>query len=205
LVSSAVRTAHSPTSAFAASSTCWRTRIESRVLCAALTALSHHRAPSAIGPVSRFRRHADADIRHAVVHALTGIDDSRAIGYLIELSADPAIPVRDWATFGLGSQTSWDTPELRTALFHRLVDEDSDTRREALVGLAGRRDSRIIPALCAEHALDDVGNLAVEAAALVADPRLLPLLRDLRESCGGDDALLDEVIRACSRSTEPME
>lgn len=63
----------------------------------------------------------------------------------IRLTGDVDKKTRDWACFALAEQ--WreiDTPELREALVARLDDIDHDTRLEALVGLAYRRDNRAL-------------------------------------------------------------
>jgi HEAT repeat protein len=172
---------------------------EVSVISAALVALSHHRTPETIGINSRFRHHADADVRFGTVLALMGYEATNAIEPLLELTKDSDAHVRDWATFALGTQVDVDTPELRQALVERLTDEDADARGEAFVGLARRRDRRLLPALQAELASDLVGRLSVEAASLIGDPSLYPLLIDLRGwwDENGDTELLQEAIEAC--------
>ena len=173
------------------------------VLRAVLVALSHLRNPKAIVPASRFRHHPDPDVRHGVVLALTGHEGEQALGVLIELTRDPEAHVRDWATFALGSQVDVDTPELRDALAGRLSDEDDDSRAEAMVGLAQRGDWRVLSPLRRELELDSVGALAVEAAALIGDPELLPALIALEDWWDVDAGSLGEAIRACSPRPEP--
>ena len=52
---------------------------------------------------------------------MLGHDSPAAVESLILLSADPDEDIRNWATFGLGSQAEGvDTPELREALVRRL-------------------------------------------------------------------------------------
>jgi HEAT repeat protein len=91
-----------------------------------------------------------------------------------------------------------DTPTLREALFERLTDSDDDTRGEAMVGLANRRDRRVVPAIAKELASDCVGSLAVEAAGIIAAPELHPELIALREWWDVNDRLLVDAIQACS-------
>ena len=78
--------------------------------------------------------------------------------------------VRDWATFGLGTQVATDSAEVRDALADRLADADEDVRREALVGLARRRDRRAVNTAMHVLADDDADGFAlsgaIEAAAL---------------------------------------
>lgn len=172
------------------------------VLRAILVALSHLREPEAVVPASRFRHHADPDVRHGVVLALTGHEEEKALGVLIELTRDPEAHVRDWATFALGSQVDVSTPELREALAERLSDEDDDTRAEAFIGLAQRGDRRVLTALRRELESDSVGSLAVEAAALIGDPELHPALLALKDWWDVDVGSLGEAIRACSPRSE---
>jgi HEAT repeat protein len=169
---------------------------------AILVALSHLRLPEVIVPACRFRHHPDPDVRHGVVLALTGHEKEQALGVLIELTRDSEAHVRDWATFALGSQVDVNTPVLREALVERLADEDGDTRAEAMVGLARRGDRRMLSALREELASGSVGTLAVEAAGLIGDPQLHPLLVALLDWWDVDEGLLGEAIRACSPRTE---
>ncbi len=163
-----------------------------------LIALSHLREPGGIEPAARFRDHANPDIRHAVVHAMTGHEDLLAVEVLIGLSRDPDPHNRDWACFSLGDMIELDTPNLRNALAERLSDEDDDTRCEALAGLARRGDSRVVEPLLKALASESVSTLEVEAAELIADPRLYPELLALRGWWDVNEALLERAILACS-------
>lgn len=148
----------------------------------------------------RLKNHARSEVRFAVAWALPH-EDERAITGLIELSADPDEDVRDWATFGLGTQIETDTSAIRDALAARLVDPHNDTRAEALVGLAKRRDEQALHPLMAELARRQFGWLAVEAAAELADPRLYPLLVRIRDEITDlaeyEKQDLIEAIRRC--------
>jgi HEAT repeat protein len=169
------------------------------VLAAIFNALGHLHAPEAIWAASRFRQHPDAAVRHAVVLALNGHDHPTAVRWLIELTRDSDSHVRDWATFALGSQTDLDSAELRDALADRLDDPDDDTRAEALMGLARRRDRRVIAALAKELSGDCVGTLAVEAAEEIGAPELYVPLVELRTWWDVAPELLDHAVRACVR------
>lgn len=169
-----------------------------RVQEAALVALSFLHRVDSIALAARFLNHPDSGVRFGVVYAVMGHDDPRAVAVLITLMNDPEAQVRDWATFGLGTQIALDTPVIRAALFARLDDDDEQTRAEALVGLARRRDPRVVPALGRELASESVGRSVVEAAGLIGDPSLLPELLALREWWDVDVAALEEAIACCT-------
>jgi HEAT repeat protein len=169
------------------------------VLDAACIALGHTPDPTAIPSLARLKTHPSVKVRYAVVFALAGLEDQLAIKTLIEMSSDREELVRDWATFGLGTQIDVDTPEIRAALFARVVDEDEVTRGEALVGLARRKDQRVIEPLIKElerYPDAEYGSYSVEAAEEIADARLLPVLTRLKQA--SDTKTLDEAIRRCS-------
>ncbi|MGO9113005.1 MAG: HEAT repeat domain-containing protein [Thermoguttaceae bacterium] len=168
------------------------------VLRAILIALGHLGQPEAIGPALEFRTHPDPGVRNGVVMALMGHEVPLAVEGLVELSKDEDSHNRDWATFGLGSQIQLDTPLIRKTLIDRLNDVDFDTRREAIAGLTERRDRQVIPVLVQELTSDCVSTLAVEAAAAIAAPELLPHLLALKERWDIDPALLAQAIQACS-------
>jgi HEAT repeat protein len=169
------------------------------ILRAICVALGHIHEPTAIRALARFKTHPSASIRYAVVFGLLAFEEDLAINTLIELTRDQSDLVRDWATFGLGSQIEGDTPQIREALFARLFDADDIVRGEALVGLARRKDERVIEPLIQELArypAAKYGSLPIEAAEEIADTRLLPALMRLKQSSGA--ATFDEAIRCCS-------
>jgi methionyl-tRNA formyltransferase len=113
-----------------------------RVLAAIACAFGHLGAPHGEEWLVAHRGHPDEAVREAVAFALGGRRGEAALAALIELSADPAAAVRDWATFALGTLSEADSPALRDALAARLEDPDEDTRLEAVHGLALRGDPR---------------------------------------------------------------
>jgi hypothetical protein len=142
--------------------------------------------------------HSDSRVRLAVAQALPheveGELEERVADALISLSTDASAETRDWATFGLGTQLSVDSWLVRDALFARARDSDCDTRDEAIVGLARRRDRRALDLVLDRLAEDEVGSLAFEAAALLADERLTSLLEVWADVLPDDD----EISRALS-------
>lgn len=157
-------------------------------------ALSHLKDPRAVAALLPLIGHDDAQVRLGVVHGLLTHTDPAAVEGLIRLSGDADEDVRNWATFGLGSMTGVDSPALRDALVHRLDDPNTETRGEALVGLAERKDERVLEPL--RRALDgeEVGVLAVMAAQALGDPSLLPLLEQRRSSMAAEASYLRTVL-----------
>jgi HEAT repeat protein len=167
-------------------------------MCSACAHLEH---PDLVPTLVALAAHPEDCVRFGVVFGLTGRVDADSVAALIRLSADSDEGVRDWATFGLGTQIDLDTPAIREALAARLYDPDGPTRGEALVGLAKRRDERVLPALIDALALDEATfgeryDLVLEAADEMADPRLLPALLARRE--WAPEEAIDWAIERCS-------
>ncbi|MFT3770542.1 MAG: HEAT repeat domain-containing protein [Minicystis sp.] len=68
------------------------------VVAAAAIALGHRHHSRAIQPLIELARHPSSEVRHGVVHGLTGHEDLAAVATLIELTRDPDRDARDWAT-----------------------------------------------------------------------------------------------------------
>jgi HEAT repeat protein len=179
------------------------TESDSNVLASIGIAFGHLKESRGVLPLVNFKNHSNPGVRMSVVLGLTAQEDPVAIAALIELSADDDGDIRNWATFALGSQVDADTPELRQALFDRAIletgadDPSAEIRGEALLGLAIRRDRRVINPLIEELESEAVGMLAVEAAQAAADVRLVPALLALQEWWDLDVELLAAAIVSC--------
>lgn len=179
------------------------TEENSQVLASIGSAFGHLKDSRGILPLVKLKNHPDADVRMGVVCGLSGQEDELAIQTLIDLSSDEDEDIRNWATFNLGSQIETDTPAIRDALFARVISEtgDSDTIAEicgeALVGLAIRKDERVINPLIAVLKSGCVGVLPVEAASEMGDARLKSALIDLLQYWDLDIELLQEAISSC--------
>ena len=182
------------------------------VLQAVAVAFGHLHDPRCVDLLIPFRMHPDEDVRYGVVHGLGWHNHPAAIEAMIELSRDVDEDVRDWATFYLGGLndsseiTFIDTPEIREALWARVSDSYADARMEAFVGLAYRKDPRIVVPLLEELAADHVCEMAIEAAEELGAPRLLPALLKLKDWWPVDSKwnaeLLDKAIASCSGNSE---
>ncbi len=186
------------------------TESDSNVLASIGIAFGHLKEPRGVLPLVKFKNHPNPGVRMSVVLGLTAQEDPVAIAALIELSADDDGDIRNWATFALGSQVDADTPELRQALFDRAIletgadDPSAEIRGEALLGLAIRRDRRVINPLIEELESEAVGILAVEAAQAAADVRLVPTLLALQEWWDLDAELLAAAIVSCESGSSTL-
>lgn len=149
------------------------------VIAAAGVALGHRQDSRAIPYLAKLSSHPNPAVRLGVVRGLSGHSDQPAIQVLIKLSGDRDRDVREWATFGLGSQIDLNTQQIRDTLWSRVSDEDSAVRGEALIGLAERQDRRVLEPLRRELLGEFQGSWCLEAAEILADPGLLPFLQDL--------------------------
>lgn len=164
----------------------------------------------ALPPLARLASFPDAAVRGQVASALPGLtgdnEDPLAVEALVALTADDDEQVRDWACFGLGTQMSTNTQEVRDALAARLDDAHDDTRAEAFMGLARRRDPRVVEPLLAALGRETIFTLEVDAAGEYADPRFHPLLVEIskwwRED-RGDRQRLDRALRRCDPTERP--
>lgn len=172
------------------------------VLASAATAFSHNADARAVPRLLALRSHSWPTVRLSVARALGSQDKTPdVVTGLIELCRDPAPDVRDWATFALGSLSEVDTPRVREVLLERLEDSDSETRAEALVALAERKEERVLPYVIVALQDEPVGTLAVEAAwrlglAGLASSELRSALIELTSWWDVDTELLSSAVAA---------
>ena len=179
-----------------------------------VSAIGRAEDPAWVPELLSYADDGDHEVRERVARSLPGMfagDDpsAEAIAALITLTADVDPDVRDWATFGLGTQSTLDSDAIRDALADRLEDVDGGvTRFEAVIGLARRGDERALAAL--RRRFDDetaTGThlMDLEAAGELADPTLLPALRRLAESWASDDVDDDPHDEALAYAIERSE
>jgi len=124
-----------------------------------------------------FGNHKSVYVKHSLVSALCTIEKDIAIDTLIKLSNDRDSDIRDWSTFGIGSQIETDNEKIRTALWNRISDKDEGAKFEAISGLAQRKDTRIKEVLKTElENLDEYGSLILESIEVFNDKEFIPLL-----------------------------
>ena len=118
------------------------------VVSSAAWALSHLGTNDAVTALIELPKHADPEVRQAVACCFGLMKRPEWAPILLGLMEDESEVVRDWATFELGSgalvaadQMHYaDSAEIREALRRRTQDSYEDARREAIWGLAKRKD-----------------------------------------------------------------
>ncbi len=130
-------------------------------------------------------------VKEGLVSALGFIDDLRATHVLIKLSNDKSTPIRNWATFYIG-QGERNTKEIRDALWKRVNDKHSETKMEAIAGLAKRKDKRVTELIKCELTKDEFGTLLFEAIIASENPEFLPLLQQHLDAVKEDQAINPE-------------
>ena len=166
------------------------------VLGAAISGLGHRPHPWALPTLVQLAGHSNENIRFSVAVALGHYHEPEAIDALILLAKDQANDVRDWATFGLGSMQDADSPKVRESLWSNIHDPDDGVRGEALVGLAARKDERVIPILL-ERLTIDCQVFELDAAELMASPQLLDSLCRIKDTAINDGCDLDGYWYKC--------
>jgi HEAT repeat protein len=176
-------------------------------LASIVAALGHLGDAGTLGMVFPLASNPSAEVRLAVAFAVATISPQplvpEARTALIRLSRDTDPEVRDWATFGLGTLSDADGPDIRAALLERAEDIHHEARAEALFGLAVRRDPRAVPHLIRALRSPLVAGLEVDAAAAAADPRLLPALWALQQAGVADEVRVRRAIDRCSGAVRP--
>ena len=130
--------------------------------------------------ISSFRHHENDDVRDAVVFALLGVENKVAINTLLFLTEDKVASIRDWATFGIGTQVEATSKQITDALWRRVTDKHQVTKLEAILGLAKRKDPRVKDVIKKELLNCECGTLIFEAMMELGDKEFLsPLKKQL--------------------------
>jgi hypothetical protein len=159
---------------------------------------SEHLEKREIDFICTFKDSKDIEIKQALVFALGGIDDDIAIETLIDFTKDKYNSIRDWATFGIGAQSNRDDLKIREALWDRVNDKHVKTRREAIYGLARRKDKRIKEILKKElETIDDQGSYTLEAIEEFQDKDFIELLKKKIISNETDKKINPEWLKNC--------
>lgn len=146
---------------------------EARVLAAIGAAFNELGGGDGLDVLESLLRHPELEVRRSAVPPLTWWMPEVA-PRLITLSADDDDEIRNWATFNLAAhEPFFDTPEVREALAARLHDPHPETRAEAVLGLAARKDRRCVPVIAAELERGPEWDHYVEACEFLPDAQFV--------------------------------
>lgn len=169
---------------------------------AAVAAVAHLKWETLFDDVIELAKSPSPRVRYAAAFALGGRSDDASVRTLIALGDDADDDVRNWATFGLGSQCTRRDAFICDALVRRIHDPHDETRHEAMVGLAVKQDLRAFEAVLESLESDSLAVLAVEAAGAYGHAAFVPSLERWRKEC--DElaehdlcVLLDDALTAC--------
>ncbi|MBL4706681.1 MAG: hypothetical protein JKY54_19280 [Flavobacteriales bacterium] len=132
-----------------------------------------------VSKLTEFKTLKDLDVKHALISAISGIENSNAINLLIEFTEHQTSSIRNWATFGIGTLIELDNREIRDALWKRVDDADFETKSEAIVGLANRKDMKVKEIIISELKNGNYGTLLFGAILTLDDKDFLPLLNEI--------------------------
>lgn len=159
-----------------------KTETDKNIISSILYGIGHNNdnlSEKQINIVCAYKNHKSVNVRYSLVYALLSIDQIKPIDTLIELSKDKDSDIRNWATFGIGTQIETDSKIIREALWERVRDEHKITRFEAIVGLAKRKEENIREVLKNELLeIDENGNLILEAIEEFNDQEFIILLEE---------------------------
>jgi HEAT repeat protein len=155
--------------------------------------------------LARVAQSPNPSTRNAAAYALgSRLGDDLAVKTLITLSQDIDDDIRNWATFGLHNGLEQEPSireDIREALFANIDDTHEETRYEAIEGLAICKDPRVIGPLIAAFELDEVWDIALEAAIALGHPALHPALVKLNERIPNNE-LIEKALSACTPKAE---
>ncbi len=150
-----------------------------KVLFSTLYAIGHNNdklTSQDVELICSFQKSKNEGIRESLVSALLSVDTRLAIETLINLTNDKAAHIRDWATFGIGTQIDRDNKIIRGALWKRVDDKNQETKLEAILGLAKRKDNRVKEIIERELMNGEYGILLFEAIEELKDKDFIPFL-----------------------------
>jgi len=176
-----------------------------KVISAILSSISHNNENingNQILKLIEFKKHTYSNVRFQLTLALSCLENENAVKTLIELSRDKHSDIRNWSTFGLGSQIEINNAEITKALWDRINDENQETKLEAIVGLANRKDSRIKEIIKRELKNGEYGILLFDAIETLNDKDFISILTENLKIAKNDNGISNEWISNLKKCIE---
>jgi hypothetical protein len=181
---------------------------DSKVLSSLFFAIGHNNYnlnQEQIKKMTAFKTIKDSSVREGLLFSLLGLDNNQAVDTLIDLSNDKIPWIRNWATFGIGSQIETDNEKIRNALWNRINDKDQDANLEAIVGLAQRNEIKVKEIIKQILIDGEYGTLLFEAIELLDCVEFIPLLKNNLFSAKNDSGINPHWIKELEKIIEKLE
>lgn len=181
---------------------------ETEVIVSLLCAIGHNNdnlTPAQIFKMVQFKNHKIGEVRQGLVTALLGVEHNNAIEVLIELSEDSIPSIRNWATFGIGTQIEVSNKKIIDALWRRTLDQDQITRLEAIVGLANRGENKVKELIIKELEAGEYGILLFDAMVSLNDKDFIPYLEKNLGSAKEEDSINEDWIQGLEACIEELK
>ncbi len=186
-----------------------RTETDYKIISSLLYAIGHNNDKlnkKQVELLCPLEKHKSSTVRLSLVSALLGVEIENAIDTQIKLSNDKDSDIRNWATFGIGTQIETDNEKIRTALWQRINDTDFETKSEAIIGLANRKDEKVKDIIISELKNENDGTLLFEAILTLNDKDFLPLLnRYLKKARKDKEHITNEWISALEETIKELK
>lgn len=156
--------------------------------------------------LEKFKNANSVDVRYALTFSLLGIKRKTAIKILIELAQDRSLKIRDWATFGLGTQIDTDTQEIRDILYKNSSSNDDQIKQEAIKGLANRNDERVEDIILSELHKENFGSLFFDTLSnLKNGEKFLPIIIQIYNKYKDDQHINSEWLSDMKNCIELLQ
>jgi len=144
----------------------------SAVLISAIYAFGYRKCLRYAKKLASFVKLDSKEINEALAFSLGGYENEDAVDTLILLMKNRDFDIRNWATFSLAQITEMNNQKICDTLFANLNDE-KEIRGEAILGLARRKDKRVIEAITEDLQSEFYGSWIFEAICKMPNKKYL--------------------------------
>lgn len=177
-----------------------KTENDEALISSCLFAIGHNNKNlnvSQIRFLTQFKNSKSKNIRYALVFSQLALKNEESMNSLLFLMKDKSPQVRDWATFGIGTQTDIDSEIIRESLYKNCFDKDEQTKSEAIVGLVNRNDKRAFDIIENELEKNNVGSLIFDTILNIENGEIfLPKLKLIFEESKKDNNINKEWLNS---------
>ncbi|WP_434779571.1 hypothetical protein [Neisseria sp. Ec49-e6-T10] len=140
---------------------------------------------------------SSVNVRQSTAFALSYLNSESVSPLLLTLLQDENLNVINWAAFAINT-LDYDSLEIRDIFFKLLESSNHEIKKEAIIGLAKRRDQRVLPFIKNELKIAIKVGLVyddtIEAVGLLGDISLLPEMNKILKQFADDDGFIKKTI-----------